>query len=193
MCDEVDRAFSKFSSYGSRARYEGSGDDKRILVSFFAQADLSSVTSGPCADLLDLIFVQYFPADMKGTLKRSPSGIPKNIKEADLTDIANQVSAKAINIPLSFTSYKLKPYVYMNFFSQETFDAAKELTVSFRNRGLTWHSPDQVKNLCHVCGRLAGPQQGRTSDHSQRSSSHSRSRSRSTHPNSHKAGRNNGP
>ncbi|CAB4420661.1 unnamed protein product [Rhizophagus irregularis] len=42
----------------------------------------------------------------------------------------------------------------MNFFSQETLDAAKELTVSFRNRGLTWHSPDQVKNLCHVCGRL---------------------------------------
>ncbi|PKY38227.1 hypothetical protein RhiirA4_414003 [Rhizophagus irregularis] len=57
MCDEVDHAFSKISSYGSRARCEGSGDDKRILVSFFAQADLSSVTSGPCADLLDLTFV----------------------------------------------------------------------------------------------------------------------------------------
>ncbi|CAB4407473.1 unnamed protein product [Rhizophagus irregularis] len=36
MCDEVDRAFSKLSSYGSRARCEGSGDDKRILVFFFA-------------------------------------------------------------------------------------------------------------------------------------------------------------
>ncbi|PKY57189.1 hypothetical protein RhiirA4_478089 [Rhizophagus irregularis] len=32
----------------------------------------------------------------------------------------------------------------MNFFSQETLDAAIELTVSFRNRGLTWHSPDQT-------------------------------------------------
>ncbi|PKY49781.1 hypothetical protein RhiirA4_465899 [Rhizophagus irregularis] len=142
-----------------------------------------------------------------------------NIKEADLTDIANQVSAKAINIPLSFTSYKPKPYVYMNFFSQDTLDAAKELTVSFRNRGLTWHSPDQVKNLCHVCGRLgcspfqcsprpakkmstqldklysrfkAGPQRGHTSDHSQRSSSRSRSRSRNTRPNPHKSGPNNG-
>ncbi|CAB4431667.1 unnamed protein product [Rhizophagus irregularis] len=41
MCDEVDRAFSKLSSYGSRARCEGSGDDKKILVSFFAQADLT--------------------------------------------------------------------------------------------------------------------------------------------------------
>ncbi|PKY51754.1 hypothetical protein RhiirA4_468978 [Rhizophagus irregularis] len=106
----------------------------------------------------------------------------------------------------------------MNFFSQETLDAAKELTVSFRNRGLTWHSPDQVKNLCHVCGRLgcspsqcsprpakktstqldklysrfkAGPQRGRTSDHSQRSSSRSRSRSRNTRPNNHRTGPNN--
>ncbi|CAB4407472.1 unnamed protein product [Rhizophagus irregularis] len=120
------------------------------------------------------------------------AGIPKNIKEPDLTDIANQVSAKAINIPLSFTSYKPKPYVYMNFFSQETLDAAKELTVSFRNRGLTWHSSDQVKNLCHVCGRSAGPQRGRTSDHSQRSSSRSRSRSRNARSNFQRTGPNNG-
>ncbi|PKY38228.1 hypothetical protein RhiirA4_414004 [Rhizophagus irregularis] len=107
----------------------------------------------------------------------------------------------------------------MNFFSQETLDAAKELTVSFRNRGLTWHSPDEVKNLCHVCGRhgcspsqcslrptkktstqldklysrfKAGPQRGRTSDHSRRSSSRSRSRSRNTRPNSHRTGPSNG-
>jgi hypothetical protein len=65
MCDEVDRAFSKLSSYGSRVRCEGSGDDKRILVSFFAQADLTFSTSKPCADLLNLAFVPYFPADMK--------------------------------------------------------------------------------------------------------------------------------
>ena len=209
MCDEVDRAFSKLSSYGSRARCEGSGDDKRILVSFFAQADLTSSTSGPCVDLLNLTFVQYSPADAKknveskslfvtdiplfltetqvhsafsrygsvvrckfslrnhyytamvqfstadlitqfddtwailclgNSLRVCPAsysksqrdarrqyvavlaGIPKNIKEADLADIASQVSAKAINIPLSYSSYKPKPYVYMNFFSQETFD-----------------------------------------------------------------------
>ncbi|PKY60873.1 hypothetical protein RhiirA4_431433, partial [Rhizophagus irregularis] len=304
MCNEVDRAFSKFSSYGSRARCEGSGDDKRILVSFFTQDDLTSITSSPCADLLGWVFVQYSPADMKrnveakslfvtdiplfltetqvhsafsrygsvvrckfslrkhyytamvqfstedpiaqfddtwailclgNSLRVCPAhysktqrdvrrqyvavlaGIPKNIKEADLTDIANQVSAKAINIPLSFTSYKPKPYVYMNFFSQETLDAAIELTVSFRNRGLTWHLPDQVKNLCHVCGRhgcspsqcsprpakktstqldklysrfKAGPQRGRTSDPSRRSSSRSRSRSRNTRPNNHRTGSN---
>ncbi|PKY55843.1 hypothetical protein RhiirA4_475611 [Rhizophagus irregularis] len=249
MCDEVDRAFSKFSSYGFRARCEGSGDDKRILVSFFAQADLTSSTSQPCTDLLNLVFVPYSPADMKRNVKAKSlfitdiplfltetqvhsafsrygsvvrckfslrkhyytamvqfstedpiaqfddtqyvavlAGIPKNIKEADLADIANQVSAKAINIPLSFTSYKPKPYVYMNFFSQDTLDAAKELTVSFRNRGLTWHSPDQVKNLCHVCGRLADLQRGRASDCSHRSTSRSRSRSRNARSDLHKKG-----
>jgi hypothetical protein len=93
----------------------------------------------------------------------------------------------------------------MNFFSQETLDAAKELTVSFRNRGLIWHSPDQVKDLCHVCGRSGcspsqcsprtakrnspqldklysrfktGPQRGRSNNNTQRSSSRSRFRSR---------------
>ncbi|PKK77390.1 hypothetical protein RhiirC2_706614 [Rhizophagus irregularis] len=65
MCDEVDHAFSKLSSYDSSACCEGSGDKKRILVSFFAQADITSSTSGPCANFLDLIFVQYSSADAK--------------------------------------------------------------------------------------------------------------------------------
>ncbi|EXX59708.1 hypothetical protein RirG_186630 [Rhizophagus irregularis DAOM 197198w] len=65
ICDKVDRAFSKLSSYNSRARCEGSGDKKRILVSFFAQADLTSSTSGSYADFLDLVFVQYSSADAK--------------------------------------------------------------------------------------------------------------------------------
>ncbi|GBC34620.2 hypothetical protein GLOIN_2v1785090 [Rhizophagus irregularis DAOM 181602=DAOM 197198] len=270
MYDEVDRAFSKLSSYGSRARCEGSGDKKRILVSFFAQADFTSSTSGPCADLFDLVFVQYSPADVKRNVKAKSlfvtdiplfltetqvhsafsrygsvvrcnlslwnhyytaivqfstadliaqfddtwailclsnslrvcpasyskvqrdarrqhvavlAGIPKNIK-ADLADIANQISAKAINIPLSYTSYKPKPYVYMNFFSQETLNSALELTVSFKNRGLTWHSSNDVKNLCHI----TGPQKGCAKDQSsQRSSSRSR-----FHSSPFRSARNNG-
>ncbi|PKB94617.1 hypothetical protein RhiirA5_438386 [Rhizophagus irregularis] len=39
------------------------------------------------------------------------AGIPKNIKEADLLEIATQVNAKALNVPLSISSYKPKPYV----------------------------------------------------------------------------------
>ncbi|PKY61431.1 hypothetical protein RhiirA4_486405 [Rhizophagus irregularis] len=38
------------------------------------------------------------------------AGIPKNIKEADLLEIAAQVNAKAINISLSYNSYKPKSY-----------------------------------------------------------------------------------
>ncbi|PKC56985.1 hypothetical protein RhiirA1_473204 [Rhizophagus irregularis] len=68
-------------------------------------------------------------------------------------EIASHVNAKAINIPLSYNSYKPKPYAYLNFSSFESFEAAKELTIAFRNKGLTWHSPDEAKNLCHICGR----------------------------------------
>ncbi|GET59532.1 hypothetical protein RIR_jg1385.t3 [Rhizophagus irregularis DAOM 181602=DAOM 197198] len=81
------------------------------------------------------------------------AGIPKNIKEADLLEIANQVNAKALNVPLSINSYKPKPYAYLNFSSFDTLEAAKEMTVAFRGKGLTWHPPNEAHTLCHVCGR----------------------------------------
>ncbi|EXX64486.1 hypothetical protein GLOIN_2v1785090 [Rhizophagus irregularis DAOM 181602=DAOM 197198] len=75
----------------------------------------------------------------------------KNIREADLLEIANQVNAKALNVPLSISSYKPKPYVYMNFSSFDTLEAAKEMTVAFRGKGLMWHPPNDAHTLCHVC------------------------------------------
>ncbi|PKY52545.1 hypothetical protein RhiirA4_470232 [Rhizophagus irregularis] len=293
MCDEVDRALSRYSSYGSRARCEGSGDNKRILVSFFVQEDLSACIQSPCADLLDLVFTPYSPADARrsdkekslfvtdiplflnetqirqafsryGTVVKCKlttrnhyynahiqfadassvtqfediwaiiclgnflhvcpasfpksqrdscrehvailASIPKNIKEADLLEIASQVHAKAVNIPLSYNSYKPKPYAYFNFASFENLEAAKELTIAFRGRGLSWHPPNEARELCHVCGRHgcsltkcsirlakktndrlnklytrfnAGPKRGRSDSWQARSSSGSRSRSRS--------------
>ncbi|PKY63521.1 hypothetical protein RhiirA4_433218, partial [Rhizophagus irregularis] len=47
MCNEVDCALSRYSSYGSRAHCEGSGDNKRILVSFFVQEDHSACVQSP--------------------------------------------------------------------------------------------------------------------------------------------------
>ncbi|CAB4407301.1 unnamed protein product [Rhizophagus irregularis] len=65
MYDEVDRALFRYSSYGFRARCEGSGDNKRILVSFFVQEDHSTCVQSPCADLLDLVFTPYSPAEAR--------------------------------------------------------------------------------------------------------------------------------
>ncbi|PKY52547.1 hypothetical protein RhiirA4_425360 [Rhizophagus irregularis] len=215
MCDEVDRALSRYSSYGSKARCEGSGDNKRILVFFFVQDDHSACVQTPCADLLDLVFTPIRPQKRVAVMKKSLcllltflfssmrhsrrehvailAGIPKNIKEADLLEIASQVNAKAINIPLSYNSYKPKPYAYFNFTSFENLEAAKELTIAFRGKGLSWHSPDEAKSLCHprpvrrTNDRLnklytrfnAGPQRGRPNARQSRSPSGSRSRSRS--------------
>ncbi|PKY54937.1 hypothetical protein RhiirA4_427137 [Rhizophagus irregularis] len=188
----------------SKARCEGSGDNKRILVYFFVQDDHSACIQSPCADLLDLVFTPYSPAEARrsdeekslfvtdiplflnetqirqafsryGTVENSLrvcpasylksqrdsrrehvailAGIPKNIKEADLFEIASQVNAKAINIPLSYNSYKPKPYAYFNFASFKNLEAAKELTIAFRGKGLSWHSPNEAHELYHVCGR----------------------------------------
>ncbi|GBC53526.2 hypothetical protein RIR_jg19251.t1 [Rhizophagus irregularis DAOM 181602=DAOM 197198] len=293
MFDEVDCSLSRYSSYGTRARCDGSGDNKKILVFFFDQQDFTDCVSSPRADLLDLVFIHYFPADAKlsdemkslfdtdiplfltetqvrqafsryGTVikcKLTPrkhyynghiqfssadaitqfndiwaiiclgnslrvcpasfsksqrdsrrehvailAGIPKNIKEADLLEIATQVNAKALNVPLSISSYKPKPYVYLNFSSFESLEAAKEMTVAFRGKGLTWHPPNEAQTLCHVCGRPgcspsvcnprptrkvddrlnklysrfnAGPRRGRQDSRQSRDNSTSRSRSRS--------------
>ncbi|GBC53450.1 hypothetical protein GLOIN_2v1785090 [Rhizophagus irregularis DAOM 181602=DAOM 197198] len=293
MCDEVDCSLSSYSSYGARARCDGSGDNKKILVFFNDQHDYTDCVSSPRADLLNLAFIHYFPADAKlndeakslfvtdiplfltetqvrqafsryGTVikcKLTPrkhyynghiqfssadaitqfhdiwaifclgnslrvcpasysksqrdsrrehvailAGIPKNIKEADLIEIATQVNAKALNVPLSISSYKPKPYVYLNFSSFESLEAAKEMTVAFRGKGLTWHPPNEAQTLCHVCGRPgcspsvcnprptrkvddrlnklysrfnAGPRRGHQDSRQSRDNSNSRSRSRS--------------
>ncbi|EXX53182.1 hypothetical protein GLOIN_2v1785090 [Rhizophagus irregularis DAOM 181602=DAOM 197198] len=134
------------------------------------------------------------------------AGILKNIKEADLLEIATQVNAKALNVPLSISSYKPKPYVYLNFSSFESLEAAKEMTVAFCGKGSTWHLPNEAQTLCHVCGRPgcspsacnprpsrkvddrfnklysrfnAGPRRGRQDSRQSRDNSNSRSRSRS--------------
>ncbi|EXX73923.1 hypothetical protein GLOIN_2v1785090 [Rhizophagus irregularis DAOM 181602=DAOM 197198] len=293
MCDEVDCSLSRYSSYGARARCDGSGDNKKILVFFNDQHDFTDCISSPRADLLNLAFSHYSPADAKlsdemkslfvtdiplfltvtqvrqafsryGTVikcKLTPrkhyynghiqfssadaitqfndiwaiiclgnslrvcpasfsksqrdsrrehvailAGIPKNIKEADLLEIATHVNAKTLNVPLSISSYKPKPYVYLNFSLFESLEAAKEMTVAFRGKGLTWHPPNEAQTLCHVCGcpgcspsvcnprptrkvddRLnklysrfnAGPRHGRQDSRQSRDNSTSRSRSRS--------------
>ncbi|GET59513.1 hypothetical protein GLOIN_2v1785090 [Rhizophagus irregularis DAOM 181602=DAOM 197198] len=240
MCDEVDCSLSRYSSYGARARCDGSGDNKKILVFFNNHDDYTDCITSPRADLLDLAFSHYFPADAKlsdemkslfvtdiplfltetqvrqafsrygtvikckltfrkhyynghiqfssadavtqfndiwaiiclgNSLRVCPAsfsktqrdsrrehvailaGIPKNIKEADLLEIATQVNAKALNVPLSISSYKPKPYVYLNFSSFESLEAAKKMTVAFRGKGLTWHPPNEAHTLCHICGR----------------------------------------
>ncbi|GBC50299.2 hypothetical protein GLOIN_2v1770668 [Rhizophagus irregularis DAOM 181602=DAOM 197198] len=91
MCDEVDRALSRYSSYGSRAHCEGSGDNKKILVFFFVHDDHTKCIQSPCADLLDL----------------------------------------------AFTPTRLQTHV----------------AVTKKSLCLTWHSPNDAKDLCHVCGR----------------------------------------
>ncbi|PKK55625.1 hypothetical protein RhiirC2_801933 [Rhizophagus irregularis] len=121
--------------------------------------------------------------------------------------IAEEINAKALNVPLSINSYKPKLYVYLNFSSFDTLVAAKELSVAFHGKGLTWHPPNEAHTLCHVCGRSgcspsvcnpcptrkvddrlnklysrfnAGPRRGHQDSRQSRDKSNSRSRTRST-------------
>ena len=64
-CDAVDRQFSLFSSYGSRATCSGSNDLKRITVHFRKKEDLDKAITSPMDSLFGLHFHAYDPQAIK--------------------------------------------------------------------------------------------------------------------------------
>ncbi|CAB4440162.1 unnamed protein product [Rhizophagus irregularis] len=81
------------------------------------------------------------------------AGLPRGSVAADLNEIAEEISAKSINIPFSYNSYTPKPYAYVHFSSAATKESAMGITCVLKNTGLTWHEPTEVSSLCHRCGR----------------------------------------
>ncbi|GBB92511.1 hypothetical protein RclHR1_20180003 [Rhizophagus clarus] len=76
--------------------------------------------------------------------------LPPNTKDIDLAPLTRDLSAKAVNVPLSLNSYKPKHWAYITFNSQETMDAAMEQIIGFRGC---------ASNQCPSC-----QQRGRTRD-----------------------------
>ncbi|PKB97196.1 hypothetical protein RhiirA5_433564, partial [Rhizophagus irregularis] len=239
-CDATDREFSSFSSYGSKATTQGSGDNKLIVVYFRSKPDMKKAIAAPITSMHDLQFHEHDPsakkadeqlrtlvvtdiplfvtdAQLRGTFSRygivthcrtrlsklyrtayivfdstasmdqfentwavlctghclrvcpashSPdqravrrahvallAGLPRGSVTADLSEIAEEVSAKSVNIPFSYNSYNPKPYAYVHFSSAATKESAMGITCALKSIGLTWHEPTEVSSLCHRCGR----------------------------------------
>ncbi|GBC41505.2 hypothetical protein GLOIN_2v1811259 [Rhizophagus irregularis DAOM 181602=DAOM 197198] len=81
------------------------------------------------------------------------AGLPRDTIAVDLAEIADEISAKSINVPFSMNSYNPKPYAYCHFASETAMKNAKSISCALKKVGLTWHSPDEVISLCHRCGR----------------------------------------
>ena len=81
------------------------------------------------------------------------AGLPCGSVAADLSEIAEEISAKSINIPFSYNSYTSKPYAYVHFSSDAAKESAMGISCALKNIGLTWHEPGDVSSLCHRCGR----------------------------------------
>ncbi|GBC12845.2 hypothetical protein GLOIN_2v1785090 [Rhizophagus irregularis DAOM 181602=DAOM 197198] len=81
------------------------------------------------------------------------AGLPRGTISVDLAEIADEISAKSINVPFSMNSYNPKPYAYCHFASETAMENAKSISCALKKVGLTWHSPDEVTSLCHRCGR----------------------------------------
>ncbi|PKC64254.1 hypothetical protein RhiirA1_462645, partial [Rhizophagus irregularis] len=81
------------------------------------------------------------------------AGLLRGSVAADLSEIAEEVFAKSVNIPFSYNSYNPKPYAYVHFSSAATKESAMGITCALKSIGLTWHEPTEVSSLCHRCGR----------------------------------------
>ncbi|EXX61896.1 hypothetical protein RirG_166860 [Rhizophagus irregularis DAOM 197198w] len=64
-CDATDREFSSFSSYGSKATTQGSGDNKIIVVYFRSKPDMEKAIAAPITSLHDLQFHEHDPSAKK--------------------------------------------------------------------------------------------------------------------------------
>ncbi|PKY43626.1 hypothetical protein RhiirA4_457658, partial [Rhizophagus irregularis] len=90
------------------------------------------------------------------------AGLPRGTIAVDLAEIADEISAKSINIPFSLNFYNPKPYAYYHFSSESAMENAMSISCALKKVGLTWHAPAEVTSLCHRCGhpncnRLATP------------------------------------
>ncbi|GBC49279.2 hypothetical protein GLOIN_2v1782460 [Rhizophagus irregularis DAOM 181602=DAOM 197198] len=121
------------------------------------------------------------------------AGLPRGTIAVDLTEIADEISVKSINVPFSMNSYNPKPYAYCHFASETAMENAKSISCALKKVGLTWHSPDEHLPPSHPAkrhNRFARPdnnndRQSRTNASRHRSKSRpnnrQQSRSRSQH------------
>ncbi|GET56394.1 hypothetical protein GLOIN_2v1811259 [Rhizophagus irregularis DAOM 181602=DAOM 197198] len=121
------------------------------------------------------------------------AGLPRGTIAVDLAEIADEISAKSINVPFSMNSYNPKPYAYCHFASETAMENAKSISCALKKVGLTWHSPDEHLPPSHPAkrhNRFARPDnnndgQSRTNASRHRSKSRpnnrQQSRSRSQH------------
>ncbi|GBC26314.2 hypothetical protein GLOIN_2v1785090 [Rhizophagus irregularis DAOM 181602=DAOM 197198] len=169
------------ASPDAKATTQGSGDTKIIVVYFRSKPDMKKAIAAPIASLHNLQFHEHDPSAKKvdeqlrtlvvtdiplfvtDAQLRVLSPVMTNLKTrglhlhgsiaTDLSEITDEVSAKSVNIPISYNSYNLKPYAYVHFSSAATKESAMGITCALKSIGLTWHEPADVSSLCHCYGR----------------------------------------
>src|SRR3954452_14712186 len=76
--------------------------------------------------------------------------LPRNTQNTDYMRMFSNFNAAAMGIP-RFINNSIKPWIYINFQSEEVMQTAMELTPILNNRQLVWDYPENVKNFCPRC------------------------------------------
>src|SRR2546423_1047237 len=75
---------------------------------------------------------------------------PRNTKNTDYMRMFSNFNAASMGIPRTINN-SIKPWIYINFRSEELMQAAIEISPIVNGRQLVWEQPDNVRNFCPRC------------------------------------------
>src|SRR2546421_9536637 len=74
----------------------------------------------------------------------------RNTQNTDYMRMFSNLNAASMGI-LRTINNSIKPWIYVNFRSEELMQAAIEISLSLNGRQLIWEHPDNVRNFCFRC------------------------------------------
>src|SRR5439155_19608296 len=75
---------------------------------------------------------------------------PRNTQNTDYMRMFSNFHAASMGIPRTINN-SIKPWIYINFRSEELMQAAIEISPTLNGRQLIWEQPDNVRNFCPRC------------------------------------------
>ena len=98
--------------------------------------------------------------------------IPQNVQLSNFMRLYSNTAAMALELPRTINNY-LKPWIYINFKSEEIMQVAMEITSVLNSSSLIWDTPDNVNRFCSRCS---------SSEHKAKDCDNSKSRGRKPTP-----------
>jgi hypothetical protein len=131
---------------------------QQATVSFMDAKSIAPFISDKWSILVGETFLRTFPKTFTKEQQKFREfytlilrNLPQHTKGGDLLNIAGEVKAKHVSIPLHRRSHAPKTWAYFSFATELQLVAARDIVRSLKGNKLIWDSVSNVKNLCVRC------------------------------------------